>query len=451
MKKRFLSFLLILTLFVAIIPGTKADAASFNINFTPTCESIELVNLDTDTVVYSKNPTEKMEPASITKIMTFIIASEHIKDIKGTNITVSKKVINELLGTGSSLSKIQAGDVLSAYQLLNCMMVPSGNDAALVLADYVGNGNVSKFVGMMNAKAKALGCTGTHFANPHGLHDANHYTTADDLAKITEYAMSLPYFMQVTSQTRYSYLPVGGPDAGKSRLLVTTNYMIDKNLAGGKYYYKYAKGIKTGHTDESGYCLISTGSTDGYSYLCIALGAPSVDSSGKKVSTRYEMLDSANLYRWALTTLDMKKVVTVGNTVGEVKLKYAWNKDSLLLTAQKNCTAILPKDVSVSSVIVTKNIPKYISAPVKKGDVVGTATYSYANQKLATINLVASESAERSELLHTTDIIKSIFTSVGFIVIFSIIVLLIIAYIVLAIIYNRKKKNLRKVKKYRKM
>lgn len=451
MKKRLLSFILILTLFCAALPAMKADAASFNINFTPTCESIELVNLDTNTVVYSKNATERREPASITKIMTFIIVSEHIKDLKGTNITVSQRVVNELLGTGSSMANIKIGDVLSVYQLLNCMMVPSGNDAALVLADSVGNGDVSKFVDMMNQKAKALGCTGTHFTNPHGLHDPNHYTTAADLAKITQYAMSLPYFMQITSQTRYVYSPVGGPYTSQKRTLVTTNYMIDKNLMGGKYYYKYAKGIKTGHTDESGYCLISSGSADGYSYLCVALGAPSVDANGKKVGTRYEMLDSAALYRWALTSLDMKKVVSSGDTVGEVKLKYAWNKDSLLLAAQKDCSAIFPKDVSVSSVIVTKNIPKYVTAPVKKGDIVGTATYSYANQKLATINLVASESVDRSELLHTTDIIKSIFTSVWFIAIFSIIVLLIIAYIVLAIIYNRKKKNLRKVKKYRKM
>ncbi|HCR43567.1 MAG TPA: D-alanyl-D-alanine carboxypeptidase [Ruminococcaceae bacterium] len=451
MKKRFLSLLLLLTLFAAVFPDVNAEAASFNINFTPTCESIELVNLDTNTVVYSKNPTEKREPASITKIMTFIIASEHIDNLKGTNITVSKKVINELLGTGSSLSNIKAGDVLSAYQLLNCMMVPSGNDAALVIADYVGGGDVAKFVDMMNAKAKALGCTGTHFANPHGLHDANHYTTAADLVKITEYAMSLPYFMQITSQTRYSYSPAGGSDAGKNRLLVTTNYMIDKTLAGGKYYYKYAKGIKTGHTDESGYCLISSGSADGYSYLCVALGAPSVDAKGKKVSTRGEMIDSAALYRWALTSLSMKKVVSAGENVGEVQLKYAWNKDSLLLTAQKDCEAVLPKDVSVSSIIVKKDIPKYVKAPVKKGDVVGTATYSYADQKLATINLVASESVGRSELLHTTDVIKSIFTSVWFIVFFLIIVLLIAVYIVLAVIYNRKKKKLRKVKKYRKM
>lgn len=451
MKKKFLSlFLALMTLCTVFTPAT-AQASNFNTNFKAYSEAVELVNLDTGTTVYEKNPNEKREPASVTKIMTYIITAEHIKDLQGTKITVSKKILNELSGTGSSMAGIQVGDVATAYQLLNCMMVPSGNDAALTLADYVGGGDVNKFVDMMNAKAKALGCTNTHFANPHGLHDPNHYTTASDLVKITRYAMTLPYFMDICSQISYIYKPVGGPHANQEYPLSTTNLMINKNAPGNTYYYMYTKGIKTGHTDESGYCLVSTASTDGYSYLCIALGSPSVGKSGKEIDTRGEMLDSAALYRWALTSLELKKIVGADDTLGEVNLNYAWKKDKLSVRADKSFSAILPKGVTASSVIITKNIPKSIDAPVKKGQVIGTATLSYANEKLATINLVAAESVDRSELLHTTDIIKSIFTSTWFIVIAALIILLVIIYIILAIVYNRKRKNLRKVKKYRKL
>lgn len=451
--KNKLSFLFSVLLACCIlVSSVPARAANFSINFTPTCAAIELVNLDTDTVVYQKNANARREPASLTKIMTYAVVSDHVKDLQGTQVTVSKDVVNRLLGTGSSMSGIKAGNVLTVYQLLNCMMVPSGNDAALVLADYVGGGDVSKFVDMMNAKAKELGCTGTHFANPHGLHNEEHYTTASDLVKITRYAMSRPYFMQICSQTRYSYQPVGGPDAGKQMpTLSTTNLLTDKNALGGKYYYMYAKGIKTGHTDQAGYCLVSTASAYGYTYLCVALGAPSVDSSGKAITTRGEMVDSANLYRWALTKLESKKIVGADQSLGEVKLNYAWQKDSLLLTAEKSYSAILPKDVSASSVIINTQIPDHVDAPVKKGQVIGTATLKYANQTLTTVNLVASESVERSELLHTTDIIKSIFTSIWFLIIFALIILLVIIYIILTLIYNRKRKNMRKVKKYRKM
>ena len=269
MKKKFLSVFTALALLLVFLPQAGVSAAGFNIDFPTTSAAIELVNLDTGTVVYQKNADAKREMASTTKIMTYVVVSDHIKDLRNTKITVSKKILNELLGTGSSMSGIRVNDVLTAEQLLNCMMVPSGNDAALVLADYVGGGSSDKFVEMMNAKAKELGCKNTRFANPHGLHDPNHYTTADDLAKIAKYAMGLPEFMQICSQTSYSYAPVGGPDAGKKMpTLATTNLLISKNAPGNTYFYTYAKGIKTGHTDEAGYCLVSSATADGYSYLC---------------------------------------------------------------------------------------------------------------------------------------------------------------------------------------
>jgi len=451
MKKKAIPLFSILFTICILFTSVTASAATFNIDFATNSAAIELINMDTGTVVYQKNADARREPASTTKIMTYIVASEHIKDLEATKITVTKAVVNKLLGTGSSLSGIKENDQLTAFQLLNCMLVPSGNDAALVLADYVGGGNVDSFVAMMNKKAKDLGCTGTHFTNPHGLHDENHYTTASDLAKITKYAMSLPSFTSITSQTRYSYKPVGGPDATKTRTLSTTNYLIDKNALGGDYYYIYAKGIKTGHHDQSGYCLVSSATYEGYSYMCVALGAPDVDSKGKPIASRGEMIDTKKLYQWAFTSLELKPIINGQDSIGEIKLNNAWNKDKLLLVAEKNYSAMLPKNVSASSVIITKHIPASMDAPIKKGQVIGTATLSYANQPLTTINLVASESVERSELLRSANTVKSIFTSIWFIVIVGIIILLVIIYIILALIYNRKKKNLRKVKKYRRL
>lgn len=449
MKKKLPALIAAFVVLGASLTPCRAQAAVFNPGFTPSSQAVELVNLDTGMTVYEKDPAEKREPASTTKIMTYIIAAEHIKDLQGTKITVPKKAMDELSGTGSSMSGLQTGDVLTAYQLLNCMMVPSGNDAALVLAEYVGGGSADQFVSMMNAKAKELGCTGTHFSNPHGLHDPNHYTTAADLAKIALYAMKMPYFMDICSQLSYDCKLTGGPRTGTTLSLTTTNRMLIS--ADELYYYRYAKGIKTGHTDESGYCLVSSASADGYSYLCVALGAPSVDQKGKEIETHGEMLDSAKLYRWALRSLELKKIISANDTLGEISLNYAWNKDTVHLQAEKDFSTMLPKDVSISSIIVTKNVPKSIDAPVKKGQVVGTATLSYADTKLATINLVAGETVGRSELLHTTNAVKAVLTSRWFLWAVAAIVLLLIVYIVLAIIYNRKRKKLRKVKKYRKL
>ena len=134
MKKKLFPILCFFLVLCSMLPAAQASAATFNIDFETYSAAIELVNLDTDTIVYQKNATARREPASTTKIMTFIIVSEQIQDLDNTQVTVTKEVVDQLLGTGSSLSGIKEGDVLTVMQLLNCMMVPSGNDAALVLA-----------------------------------------------------------------------------------------------------------------------------------------------------------------------------------------------------------------------------------------------------------------------------------------------------------------------------
>ncbi|PWM21552.1 MAG: D-alanyl-D-alanine carboxypeptidase [Collinsella tanakaei] len=448
MKKTRIPLLsLVLTICILLVQ-IPVSAATYDIDFETTTQAIELINLDTGTVVYQKNADQKMYPTSTTKIMTFIVASEQIPDLENTKITVTEKVVTELLGTGSSLAGVKEGEELTALQLLNCMMIPSGNDAALVLADYVGGGETQKFIDLMNEKAEELGCENTHFMNPHGLHDEQHYTTAEDLYKITKYAMTLPYFMEICSKTYYE-IPATNVSP-EPRYIYTTNMLIEPN-AGGSYYYKYCKGIKTGSHDQAGYCLVSTAVKDGYSYMCIALGAPSVDEQGNRVSTNGAFVDTKNLYIWAFDNLRLKTVLSSDESVCDVSLNLAWNKDKLLLVPEQSYSTILPKDISETSVIITPDVPESIDAPVKKGQVIGTATLSYVGQELATVNLVASESVERSEVLHSVDTMSEVIHSRWFQIIVAVVVVLLLIYMILALIYNRKKKKLRKVKKYRRM
>ena len=269
-----------------IYPPNKVNAAEFNVDIKLKSKSVYLENLDTGNVVFSKDPDERRFPASTTKIMTYIITAEHVSDFKKTYVTVKSDVLHLLDGTGSSVAGLEADEKLSIYQLLNCLMIPSGNDAALILADYIGGGDISKFVGMMNDKAKKLGCKNTHFENPHGLNDPNHYTTVTDMATITKYALTLPMFAEISNTVTSDCL-------GDDRYLVTTNYMIDENR-GGEYYYPYAQGIKTGSTgNDSGYCLVSTAVKNGYTYLCVAYGAPYEDENGELYDNG-AMIDSVN-------------------------------------------------------------------------------------------------------------------------------------------------------------
>ena len=181
----------------------------------------------------------------------------------------------------------------------------------------------------------------------------------------------------------------------------------------------------------------------------MALGAPYRDENGERIYDRAEMRDSIYLYNWAFNNLESKQVADVNDAVTSVKLEYAWDKDKMLLVPAEEFSILLPKDVSASSIIATPDVPESIEAPVKKGDVNGTVTYSYAGQNLKTVDLVATESIERSEFLKSANSIKEVVTSPWFLLIIGLIVLLVLVYIVLAVIYNRKKKNLRKVKKYK--
>ena len=199
-SKRFAAALLVVMLIFSCF-SQAVSAAVFETNVSTQCKAIYMVNLDTGIVVYEKNAQEKMYPASTTKIMTYIVAVEHVADVKNTKVVVEQDVLNELLGTGSSLSGLEyfAGQAVTVYDLLNCLMIKSGNDAAMLLADFIGEGSIQKFVDMMNAKASELGCKNTHFMNPHGLHDTDHYTTAEDLAVIMQYAQTLPDFNEICS------------------------------------------------------------------------------------------------------------------------------------------------------------------------------------------------------------------------------------------------------------
>lgn len=233
--------------------------------------------------------------------------------------------------------------------------------------------------------------------------------------------------------------------------LVTTNYLIDANR-GGEYYYMYAKGIKTGTTNEAGRCLVTTASADGYSYMAILLHAPYEEGVTEDYAT---MTDAADLFRWALTSLEMNTVATSSKPLCEVKVNLAWGKNSTLLYPETDLSAIVPKDCTDENIIIEQDVPESVDAPLDKGSVVGKATIYYkadANsekQKLAEVNVVAGEKIERSGILYVFNIIGTVFQSYWFIVIIALIILVLIIYLIISKIHGKRKKKKRNVKHYR--
>ena len=448
MKKVSIKVITVL-LAMAVLLGVSAGGASalnYSNNLELHSEAILLVSMDTGQTVFEKNADKKMYPASTTKIMTFIVAFENIKDVKNTSIEIKQSVLDALAETGSSMANLSkhVGEKVSVTDLFYSLMVPSGNDAAMVLADYVGEGNVQNFVDKMNAKAKEIGCENTHFTNPDGLHDDDHYTTARDLEKITKYALDMPDsdFKTISNTVEYKC-------QGDDEPLVTTNHLLDDRW---EYYYTYAEGIKTGTTDEAGRCLVTTAAADGQQYMLVLLGAPYKEGVQEEYFT---FSDAKALFRWCLVELEQQPLKTRNTPMCELDLSYAWGKNKITLNPARDLNVILPANYSEDNIEIEYDVPKELEAPLKTSDVVGTASVYYVDTKtgdrqlLETIDLTPSENVDRSGIVALWTFIVRIFKSYWFLIIIALIILTVIGYMIAAKIHRYRKKKNREVKRYR--
>lgn len=428
---RFLSLVLSLLIVISVF-CVSASAVTFENNVTVYSDSIYMVNLDTGMPVYEKDPDAKRYPASLTKVMTYIVACEYFDDIENTRIEIKESIINKVLDMGMVTSGLEwhTGESLTVLDILYNLMIPVGHDSAMVLADYIGNGSESAFVDMMNEKAAALGCTGTHFTNPTGVHDPDHYSTARDIYLMTKYAMGLPMFSKICATSTY-YLE------NDDYPIITTNYMIDPGR-GGDYFYTYATGIKNGTTAEAGRCLVASAVYEGYAYLCVSLHAPYDEE--KEDMEQYCMLEAADLFRWAFLNLNFVTATTKDTPVCEQKVDHAWDTDSILLVPESDLNVVLPGDASEGDIRIVPDHTESVSAPITAGDIITTATVYYKDQEFEKINLVAQDSVNVSPILYVTDAVRSVLTSVWFLLAVALIVILFIVYITVSASYSRRKK-----------
>ena len=293
-KKIIYFFLTILTVVAVISPAFTASAYEIT-GFEVSAKAGMLVSMDTGETLYSKNIDEKVYPASITKIMTVTLMLESEKYDPAGKVTMSKEVDRLITGTGSAVSNLKIGEEITQLDLVYTVLMSSFGDCAYLAALYYG-GSVEAFVEQMNNKAAELGLTGTHYTNPVGLHDVQNYTTVRDIHTLATYALKNETFKTVCETARYT---IEATNMSGKRTISTTNLMQDSNT---NYYYQYARGVKTGFTDEAGRCLVSTATYNGYNYMCILMKCPA--NAGK----RYEFIDSANLYRWAFNNFSFKQV-----------------------------------------------------------------------------------------------------------------------------------------------
>lgn len=259
------------------------------------------MDADSSIVLYNKDMDKKIYPASTTKIITAILAIENLSLDK--NVVVSKTAIK--IPWDSSSVYLKAGEIISINDLLYCLLLNSGNDAANVLAEAV-SGDISTFVELMNTKAKELGCTNTHFNNAHGYSDDNHYTTALDMAKIFCYCIQNETFTKIISTK--SYIVDETNKTNEKRYLSNTNRLIlQKEDSIYARYYEYCIGGKTGYTDEAGRTLITFAKKDNKTVIVAVFGA----SSSGSVDVRYT--DAINLFEYSFNNFSKKTIAESNN------------------------------------------------------------------------------------------------------------------------------------------
>lgn len=387
LKKICITLFLFLIIFVSSCTSTYASTIPDT--YSSACL---LMEESTGKILYSKNANSIMYPASTTKIMTAILTLEKC-NLSDTAVVSHNAVFS--IPSGYSTASLVEGEVLTIEQLLNVLLIPSANDAAVVLAEHIA-GSVEAFSDMMNSKAVELGCLNTHFVNPNGIHNENHYSTAYDLALIGKYAMQFPTFKEISSKTRYT-LPITNAYSKEDRIFNTTNDLIKPNYSSSptNYYYKYATGGKTGYTDPAGQCIVATATKDNISLIAVTLHG---DFTEDNLSQR--ALDCKALFEYGFNNFSMVSIAQKGDVASNMKVPNATKDSSSLdLLYSDDIYAFVPNGFDTSS--VTPNIKLSSTfAPIAQDTVLGTISYDIDGSNYS-CNLLASHEVYKNQFAKT--------------------------------------------------
>ena len=409
MKFKKLVILLQLITLIIIINVPLVFAANDEPSLT--AKAALLIDTNTGKILYSKNEDKKLYPASTTKILTAILTLENCKL---NDVVTVESDIDSTIPYGYTTVELQIGEKFTVEQLLELLMVHSANDVANLLAIHVG-GSVESFASMMNTKVYELGLSNTHFTNPSGIHDDNHYTTARDLATIMQYCIKNEDFRRFSGMASCALPATNKHD---SRNYESTNKLIVPNDSN---YYSYVTCGKTGYTTESGECLVSCAYKNDLEFLCVVLGGDTING----VSTRFS--ETKSLYEYGYNNFSIKNIINQNDFVKQIKIKNGTiNTRDLNLLSNGSINKLLPNSVSVDDLEYNINLNENISAPIKQGDVLGNISYVIDDEEYK-IDLIASHSVKKSHLVFY---------------VMEILIGLALVIVVVLILHNRKKAKL---------
>ena len=425
-KERVLSLFLILVLFASLTPFANARADKFEVD----ARAALLIDVATGETLYEKEAHTRNYPASITKVMTALLTLEAVDAGRlrmDQEITAQESAFENLAADGST-ANIKAGETMTVENLLNCLLIVSANEASHILAEAVA-GDIDSFVALMNQRAEQLGCTDTHFANPSGLHNDRHYTSAWDIYLITQEAMTYDAFMEIVGRKAYT---VPETNISKKRELHSTNYLISTWRTGWPgYYYEDARGIKTGSTPEAGYCLVATAIRTGRQLISVVLGAERATLEDGTVQTR-SFSETIRLFDHGFDDFKSMRLIEPDEFICEVPVELSSEANYVVVHPAESLTRMVPSDLMPGD--LTRTVELYdevVDAPVAEGDELGTITISYDDVEYGTIPLIALNDVSMSKLLLRERQVKELVATTRFKVIVGGVGALIVGLVIL--------------------
>ena len=460
MKKKCLAIILIFILFISIgtcyakpsiSPGEESQVIAetkngliryekktiSKENLAIDAKACILIDSKTGVVLYEKNAdTPHLYPASTTKMMTAIVAIENSKPDQ--IMTASQKAIDDI-GEGGMNIGINPGEVMSMEQLLKPLLISSANEAANILSENVFN-NKPEFIEKMNQKAKEIGAVNTHFVNPNGMHDDNHYTTARDLSTIAFYAMKLPLFKETVAKTEYQ-LDVTNKHS-KWPVLGTSNKLLYRK---SKFFTKIT-GIKTGYTTQAGHNLVASAiNNDGTELIAVVMGVYGANSKVRVEDYCQRLLE------YGLANYKEQPIIESNQIIkNNIPVKDA--KDSLTVNAvtAQRISSILPLyDNESWNLSREEHVNTHLTAPIKKGQILGYIEYKKDGISLGKTDVIASNDVElSSKAKFNKDLNNFIKNSILFKLIIAVLILALLLVILRLVLRRVSKTKRRKYRKY---
>lgn len=406
----------------------KSLAEYANVENVPNIEgtSAFALNLNTGTLIYEKNSSSIVFPASTVKLMTAIVAYENIPDLD-VDIVASDWAVRNAQGANI---KIEQGEVYSARELLNAVLICGANDASLVLAEYV-SGSEKEFCSLMNKKALEIGAADTHYDNVTGFHTETQVTTAKDTALIARYFYGVSELFEMSNTTRYESDRI-------KRILTNRNYLLSR-VSSDKYFYSLADGMSVGSTPEGGQCIVSTVTdSSNLTYLCVVMNSREDDDEN------YAYTDIRALFDFCTENFGYQTVASKSTLMSEISVKNAVDVDSFALFPDEEIKVLLPNDLDYAEDISFEKrlFKQSASAPVNKGEVFGEVVVKYKNNvSVGRAKLVSDVSLDKSNVLYFFSKVESLVTGLWFKIFAVTAIVLFLLYFSLSVYYRYFRKS----------